>query len=69
MGRYVNYVMLKYTLFKLMITFTLSLYKLYSSVPFIVKDYPIQTMDDILRHNFNNHFMVLSPHETDYESC
>lgn len=52
-----------------MITFTLSLYKLYSSVPFIVKDYPIQTMDDILRHNFNNHFMVLSPHETDYESC
>lgn len=30
-----------------MITLTLSLNKLYSSVPFIVIDYTIQTMDDI----------------------
>ncbi|MCP9552815.1 AAA family ATPase [Prevotella copri] len=61
-------------LVSLVVALTLSLNKLYSSVPFIAIDDPIQTMDDInlwglietLRHDFNNHFMVLSTHETDY---
>ena len=61
-------------LVSLVVALTLSLNKLYSSVPFIAIDDPIQTMDDInlwglietFRHDFNNHFMVLSTHETDY---
>lgn len=61
-------------LVSLVVALTLSLNKLYSSVPFIAIDDPIQTMDDInlwglietLRHDFNKHFMVLSTHETDY---
>ena len=61
-------------LVSLVVALTLSLNKLYSSVPFIAIDDPIQTMDDInlwglietLRHDFCNHFMVLSTHETDY---
>lgn len=61
-------------LVSLVVALTLSLNKLYSSVPFIAIDDPIQTMDDInlwgltetLRHDFSDHFMMLSTHETDY---
>lgn len=61
-------------LVSIVVALTLSLNKLYSSVPFIAIDDPIQTMDDInlwglietLRHDFSDHFMVLSTHETDY---
>lgn len=61
-------------LVSLVVALTLSLNKLYSLVPFIAIDDPIQTMDDInfwglietLRHDFNDHFMMLSTHETDY---
>ena len=61
-------------LVSLVVALILSLNKLYSSVPFIAIDDPIQTMDDInlwglietLRHDFSDHFMMLSTHETDY---
>lgn len=61
-------------LVSLVVALTLSLNKLYSSVPFIAIDDPIQTMDDInlwglietLRHDFSDHFLLLSTHETDY---
>mgnify|MGYP004454249969 CR=1 FL=1 len=61
-------------LVSLVIALTLSLNKLYSSIPFIAIDDPIQTMDDInlwglietLRHDFSDHFLLLSTHETDY---
>lgn len=61
-------------LVSIMVALTLSLNKLYSSVPFLAIDDPIQTMDDInlwglmetLRHDFSDHFLLLSTHETDY---
>lgn len=61
-------------LVSLVIALTLSLNKLYSTVSYIAVDDPIQTMDDInlwglietLRHDFNDHFILLSTHETDY---
>lgn len=52
----------------------LSLNKLYGEVNILAIDDPIQTIDDInlwgmietLRHDFNDHFLLLSTHEHDY---
>lgn len=56
------------------ISFLLSLNKLYSSNNLLTIDDPVQTIDDInlwglmetLRHDFNNHFIMLSTHESNY---
>jgi exonuclease SbcC len=57
------------------ISFMLALNRLYSTNNIIAIDDPIQTIDDInfwglmetLRHEFKDHFMLLSTHETNYE--
>lgn len=56
------------------IAFMLSLNKLYSTNNMIAIDDPVQTIDDInlwglietLRHDFKNHFILLSTHESNY---
>lgn len=58
----------------LVVALLLSLNKLYSHTSLLAIDDPIQTIDDInlwglietLRHDFNDHFMILSTHERDY---
>ena len=61
-------------LVSLTIALLLSLNKLYSQNTLLAIDDPIQTIDDInlwglietLRHDFRDHFMLLSTHEADY---
>ncbi|SKA64366.1 exonuclease SbcC [Succinivibrio dextrinosolvens DSM 3072] len=61
-------------LVSLSIAFLLTLNKLYARSPMIAIDDPVQTIDDInlwglietLRHDFNQHFLLLSTHEQDY---
>ena len=61
-------------LLTLVVALLLSLNKLYSRTSLLAIDDPIQTIDDInlwglietLRHDFNDHFMILSTHERDY---
>ena len=61
-------------LVSLAVALVLSLNKLYSQSNLLAIDYPIQTIDDInlwglietLRHDFRDHFMLLSTHEADY---
>lgn len=61
-------------LVSLSIAFLLALNKLYAHSPVLAIDDPIQTIDDInlwglietLRHDFNQHFLLLSTHEQDY---
>ncbi len=56
------------------IAFMLSLNRLYSTNNLIAIDDPVQTIDDInlwglmetLRHDFKNHFILLSTHESNY---
>lgn len=58
----------------LVIALLLSLNKLYGKVSILAIDDPIQTIDDInlwglietLRHDFDDHFLLLSTHERDY---
>lgn len=61
-------------LVSLAVALVLSLNKLYSQNTLLAIDDPIQTIDDInlwglietLRHDFRDHFMLLSTHEADY---
>lgn len=61
-------------LVSLSIAFLLALNKLYAHCPLLAIDDPVQTIDDInlwglietLRHDFNQHFLLLSTHEQDY---
>lgn len=61
-------------LVSLTVALILSLNKLYSQSNLLAIDDPIQTIDDInlwglietLRHDFHDHFMLLSTHEADY---
>lgn len=61
-------------LVSLTVALILSLNKLYSQSNLLAIDDPIQTIDDInlwglietLRHDFSDHFMLLSTHEADY---
>lgn len=61
-------------LVSLAVALILSLNKLYSQSNLLAIDDPIQTIDDInlwglietLRHDFSDHFMLLSTHEADY---
>ena len=61
-------------LVSLAVALVLSLNKLYSQSNLLAIDDPIQTIDDInlwglietLRHDFRDHFMLLSTHEADY---
>lgn len=63
-------------LVSLTVALLLSLNKLYSQTNLLAIDDPIQTIDDInfwglietLRHDFSDHFMLLSTHEADYGS-
>lgn len=56
------------------IALILSLNKLYSTIPYLAIDDPIQTIDDInlyglietLRHDFKDRFMLMSTHEQNY---
>lgn len=58
----------------LVISLLLSLNKLYGKTSILAIDDPIQTIDDInlwglietLRHDFDDHFLLLSTHERDY---
>lgn len=58
----------------LVVALLLSLNKLYAKSTILAIDDPIQTIDDInlwglietLRHDFNDHFLLLSTHERDY---
>ena len=57
------------------VSFMLALNRLYSTNNLLAIDDPIQTIDDInfwglmetLRHEFKDHFMLLSTHESNYE--
>ena len=68
------YTMSSGQLVSLSIAFLLTLNKLYANCLLLAIDDPVQTIDDLnlwglietLRHDFNQHFLLLSTHEQDY---